>query len=248
MSKNAITIAEVFVVLALIFLVQSVVNFSLVTEGASDDVDLPAFFVARVSQEPAGSSNFDHLEYIVIGSENPRCFKSCKVWKLDHKFENGTWKPYGEYSGWDLTSTKLVSTELLSKAFHERYGASLDITEVFGQKVISISYGPKDLAMEVELRLGFSACELGSSIAHPVVVQLTSCRAGLETLEEKTTFSESADFVVSGKLTKPLSKNLRVLSQGIPSDSEDLGKGKVVGEVILRLTNNGVVFVKNEGV
>lgn len=68
MGKAALTFAEIFIVLGLIFLIQMVANFN-IYEGTSE-VPPPDFTILKIRQIPSDGNDADHIKYLRFSSHD----------------------------------------------------------------------------------------------------------------------------------------------------------------------------------
>ena len=170
MTRAALTFAEIFIVLALIFIIQTVVNFGLYDEVTSETPDDVADYeTLSIRQVPSLGSLADHVlylhfskpgEYIWIkfarfGEHDCRDIRSL----IDQSGLCVTREPCsgGSFNHWDMETQRVAFLRMLEREFK----VSLDKIPVSdAQDEYLLSWVPADLPGGSELRIGLEFCRL----------------------------------------------------------------------------------------
>ena len=179
MTRAALTFAEIFIVLALIFIIQTVVNFGLYDEMATTSEtpnEVADYETLSIRQVPSLGNLEDHVLYLYFAQADGK-----SIWI---KFKNarfGEWEPHDcrdirslidqsgrcvssepcssdfEFNHWDTEIQRVAFLETLKREFK----VSLDKIPVSdAQDEYLLSWVPADLPGGSELRIGLEFCRL----------------------------------------------------------------------------------------
>ena len=184
MKRSAVTFAEIFVVLSLAFLVQTVLSFSLLADPA--ETEYRRLMVVRFSQVPAADPNMDeadrltdHIRYVAVGDDilllqpggcigstttDPpkKAVNALSPATISSRYEGtpprcvSTDRIAGtEYRGWDGEGQISLFREIVA----QRYKARVVIASSPKlQTSFSLAFDPHLLEGKPTLRVGFCAC------------------------------------------------------------------------------------------
>ena len=168
MSKAALTFAEVFIVLALVFIIQTVANFGLYegdVEGGAVAADREAVTIRQV---PSGGDHTDHLMYLHFSADG---VGEARV-VVGAGTEGRTTVHCGDIrSGVDRSgaciarvrcSPGVYSLEEAAPWLEREYRVSLRAPPVEdAQPQYILTWVPGEPPADVEIRVGLELCELG---------------------------------------------------------------------------------------
>ncbi len=174
MGKAALTFAEIFIVLGLIFLIQTVANFN-IFEGDSRSPP-PDFEVLKLRQVPSDNSDADHIRYLSVSGPDPSKALHLQlkdggsaVWEQDIQFsinENGVCLGRDSSSALGRTLRLSQSNDLdtFKALLLRNFGVSMSIVEVSNsQDEYVFSWVPETLPSNTTLKVALDHCFLSVS-------------------------------------------------------------------------------------
>lgn len=198
MSKNSSTIAEIFIVLTLVFVIQSVVKFS-ISVATDEKTEEFGYSLLLVQQEPTEGDRSDHIRYIVVGSDillfdvgvvnanDPSNYKSsigasgeCRT------LDTQSYSPIRYIANEDSFRKR---TKAFSNHVRRIYNISLDISRVDSQIAVSASYMARELESDVTIVVGFCLCRL-PNLAHPLLWETVTVGRDFRTSNGQVQFSK----------------------------------------------------------
>lgn len=182
MGKHGSTLAEIFIVLALLFLIQTVINFG-VHEKTAKPKTLPLFESLTLRQVPSQSSDFDHINYLRI--ETPK--EAMRIFLARSSSKLGEHKIHSHLStdgAPNLSNKHRCSQHEPAKSEEifgmnslgtyrdlvaEKFGISIDIVNASGshqgikQRAFVFTWPSNKLQADTRITLGTSLCNIAPS-------------------------------------------------------------------------------------
>lgn len=217
LSKAAVTFTEIFIVLALVFLIQTVANFNLF-EGIAEEEQPADFVVLSIRQVPSSGNDTDHVRYLRFRSGSfvrSLNFGSSLVdahdvrWRVDNLGNCVGLPPTdpAQSSNWNDEAARLAFSEILRK----ETGISVSRVEVSGvQPEYILSWSPRNLPSGTDLAIGVQHCFIPSSdpnalaidpnwrlrtdaleFPHPVIVTRTRYRERIDREPQRVEYVHS---------------------------------------------------------
>lgn len=207
MGRAALTFAEIFIVLGLIFIIQMVANFN-IYEGTAE-VPPPDFVMLRIRQIPSSGSDADHIKYMRFSATDSDLDLNLQIDKYPLMLRDiGSFvDDYGACRKRD-SSKYLYNTrdwknksqrELFVKELLDKYKISLNMVEVSNaQNEYILSWSPADIPEGATLTVAIEHCFLhktkestrldpawkveGNSVPypHPLIFERTEFRESID--------------------------------------------------------------------
>lgn len=205
MGKAALTFAEIFIVLGLVFLIQMVANFN-IYEGTSE-VPPPDFTILKIRQVPSSGSDADHIKYLRFSSDNKELELNLQIgirplmlrdtssyidnlgvcqYRDSSAFLNNTYS-------WTNDKGKFI------KELYDKYQVSMTMIEVSNaQNEYILSWSPENIPKGARLTVAIEHCFLEKTIQSTKLdpawnVEGDSVPFPHPLIFEKTEFRESID-------------------------------------------------------
>ena len=168
MSRSALTFAEIFIVLALVFLIQTVANFGLFDGALETAVDLAEWETLSIRQVPSGGDATDHVMYLRFSAPGePELLAQIAEGGVDCRDVRSAFGELGscvQRAG--CRSDPYGSEEdIFVLNLEEQYGISIsEPPSVRGtQPQYLLTWSPADLPRGAEVAIGLQFCFLENS-------------------------------------------------------------------------------------
>lgn len=207
MGKAALTFAEIFIVLGLIFLIQMVANFN-IYEGTSE-VPPPDFTTLKIRQIPSDGNDADHIKYLYFSSNDPENEINLQIKPgLIQLRDTGSYiddqgncriRDSSRFQTNMLNWENANDQELFKKNLYENFGISLSMVKVSNaQNEYILAWSPADLPEGATLTVAVEHCFLrntesarkldpvwkvsGDSVPypHPLIFERTEYRESID--------------------------------------------------------------------
>ncbi len=164
MTKSALTFAEIFVVLALIFLIQAVANFNLFS-GIGEAATKPNIELLKIRQVPSSGSDADHLSYLRIsnaGSTMHLALTDRAVYEListrSRRNIEGLCEAVAPVDKATIRQWSDATLELVERNFKIKL---LKVGVSGAQDEYVLIWEPANIKQKTKLTIGFRRCNIG---------------------------------------------------------------------------------------